>query len=40
MNLALKIEILERLANLRQVGAITELEFEALKLEALQPAAE
>jgi hypothetical protein len=40
MNLALKIEILERLANLRRIGAITEVEFEALKLEALQPAEE
>lgn len=40
MSLESKIEILERLAELRRIGAITEMEFEALKLEVLQPAVE
>ena len=40
MNLESKIEILERLAELRRTGAITEMEFEALKHEVLHPAAE
>lgn len=39
MNLESKLGILERLANLRRTGTITDMEFEALKLEALYPAA-
>lgn len=40
MSLQSRIEILERLVELRRTRAITEVEFEALKRETLYPAAE